>query len=183
MPHIFEVAPTGRAKCRACGAAIVAGDVRFGERLANPYVEAADAEMTHWYHVRCAAFRRPEPMAAALSAQDPPALGLPDGEALEAAARAAAAHPRLARVDAASRAPSGRAACRSCRAPIQKGAWRIALRYYEDGRFVPSGFIHPGCALAYFGTSDVMSALRHFSPGLGDEDVAEITRELAPPPE
>jgi hypothetical protein len=56
MPHVFEVASTGRAKCRGCGEPIQRGDTRFGERLPNPYGEG---EMTLWFHPRCAAFKRP----------------------------------------------------------------------------------------------------------------------------
>lgn len=37
MPHVFEHAPSGRAKCRGCDAVIAKGALRFGERLPNPY--------------------------------------------------------------------------------------------------------------------------------------------------
>ena len=37
--HSFEVAPSGRSKCRGCGDAIARGEVRFGERLPNPFGE------------------------------------------------------------------------------------------------------------------------------------------------
>ena len=52
MPHVFEPAPTGRAKCRGCGRAIAKGELRFGERLPNPF---AEGEMTLWFHPLCAA--------------------------------------------------------------------------------------------------------------------------------
>ena len=87
-------------------------------------------------------------------------------------------HRRLPRVRAATRAPSGRATCRACRQTIDKGAWRIALQYYEDGRFVPSGFIHLGCAAAYLETTDIVDRVSHFSPDLTAADVDEIRREL-----
>jgi hypothetical protein len=178
LTHGFEQAPSGRAKCRACGAVIAAGDIRFGERLPNPFVDAPDAEMTHWYHAACAAYRRPEPFIKAIEALgEGPSAG-PDLAALEAAARLGVAHPRVARIDAAARAPSGRAACRACREPIEKAAWRIALRYYEDGRFMPSGYIHLQCAAPYFDTTDILPHLRHFSPELSEEEIAEIARAL-----
>jgi hypothetical protein len=134
--------------------------------------------MTHWFHLRCAAFKRPEPFVAAL---DEPAADDLLGDhrtLLEQEARLGMAHRRLARVDAASRAPSNRALCRACKTKIDKDAWRIALVWYEDGRFVPSGYIHLGCAADYLETSAVMARLRHFSPSLREADFAQIEAGL-----
>jgi hypothetical protein len=89
------------------------------------------------------------------------------------------AHPRLPRLDQASRAPSGRATCRECRAAIAKDAWRIALLFWQDGRFMPSGFIHAGCAGPYFETTAIFGRLRHFTPSLTDEDSAELQTAIA----
>jgi hypothetical protein len=158
---------------------ISAGDVRLGERLPNPFAEGENVEMTHWFHVRCAAFKRPEPFVAALN--DPVAAELlgEDGASLEQHARLGVAHRRLARVDAASRAPSGRALCRACKNRIEKDSWRIALVWYEDGRFVPSGYLHLKCAADYLETPEVLVRLRYFSPALGEADFAEIEAGLA----
>jgi hypothetical protein len=57
---------------------------------------------------------------------------------------------------------------------IEKGAWRIALAYYEEGRFVPSGFIHAECARQYFGTPDILSRLKHFSPAFAEAEMNEL---------
>lgn len=170
MAHVVERAKTGRAKCRGCGKGIEAGALRFGERLPNPFADDG-GEMTHWFHVPCAAFMRPEPFLATLPELIEP---IPDRERLQHEAELGVTHRRLPRATAASRAPSARAACRSCREPIEKGAWRIALMYYEDGRFAASGFIHVGCAATYLETTDVMGRLRHFSPTLSETDLAEI---------
>ena len=59
MSHTIERAPTGRAKCRGCGEKIAAGERRLGERVPNPFGDDG-SETTLWYHVRCAAFTRPE---------------------------------------------------------------------------------------------------------------------------
>lgn len=181
MAHVFERAPTGRAKCRACGQLIAAGDVRFGERLPNPFADGENVEMTHWFHVSCAAFKRPEPFVAALEAEGSGAEILEGREPLEREARLGLTHRRVSRVDSASRAPSGRATCRACKEKIEKDTWRIALVWYEDGRFVPSGFIHLGCAASYLETSDLLARLRHFSTGLTDEDFAQIAAALGGP--
>ena len=170
MPHVFEPAPTGRAKCRGCGRPIDKGERRFGERIPNPF---AEGETTLWFHPLCAAYKRPESMLETL-AQAPE--GVPDPEPLERAARGSSAHRRLPRISGAERAPTSQAKCRSCHEPITRGAWRIRLVFYEEGRFMPSGFVHLACRAAYFETRDILAPLLHFSPDLSDDDRAELMR-------
>jgi ribosomal protein L37AE/L43A len=173
MPHVIEPASTARSKCRGCGEKIASGALRFGESVPNPF---ADGETTHWFHLDCGAYKRPEPFVEALEARTEL---LDDAERLMAVAREGIAHPRLSRVNGAERAPSGRAQCRQCRSTIDKGAWRITLVYYEEGRFMPSGSIHPRCAPAFFETSDVLPRVRHFAPTLGEADLGELATEMA----
>src|SRR5437764_11213194 len=119
MSHLFETAASGRAKCRGCGQAIARGELRFGERLPNPY---ADGEMTLWFHPLCAAYKRPEALLQVL-----PETDAADRDWLERAARGSLAHRRLPRIDGAERSPSGQARCRNCRQSIERGTWRIRL--------------------------------------------------------
>lgn len=175
MPHVIERAKSGRAKCRGCGERIAADALRFGERVPNPFADDG-GETTQWFHVACAAFMRPEPFLETLP-ETPDAID--SREALEREARLGVAHRRLPRVTTVGRAPSGRAACRACREPIEKDAWRIALMFYEEGRFVPSGFIHLRCVSAYLETVDVLGRLQHFSPTLGEADWTEIRAQLS----
>ncbi len=170
MPHVFEPAPTGRAKCRGCGRPIEKGALRFGERIPNPF---AEGETALWFHPLCAAYKRPESMLEAL-AQAP--TGVPEPETLERAARANSAHRRLPRISGAERAPTSQAKCRSCHEPIARGAWRIRLVFYEEGRFNPAGFVHLACRAAYFEGADIQAPLLHFSPELSAEERAELTR-------
>ncbi len=171
MAHTLEPAASGRAKCRACGAKIAAGELRFGERLPNPFSDDG-GEMTHWYHVPCAVYRRP---AAFLElVQSPGAPPVADVDRLTAAASMGVAHHRVPRIAAAGRAPTGRATCRACKTPIEKDAWRISLVFYEDGRFSPGGFVHATCAPVYFETADIIDRVRHFSPDLTAGDLAEL---------
>jgi hypothetical protein len=170
MPHVIERAPSGRATCRGCEQRIRSGDLRFGERRPNPYADDG-GEMTHWFHVPCGALMRPEPFLETLAVFND---AIERREWLEREARLGFEHRRLSRARAAGRAASGRAACRQCREPIPKDDWRIALAYYEDGRFAPSGFIHVRCAAAYFETTDLMGRLRHLSPELNEGDFAEV---------
>lgn len=178
MPHVIELAATGRAKCRGCGAAIAKGSFRVGEAAPNLYANAEDAVTTHWYHPACAAYRRPEAFLEAVQASS---AALNDREALEAAARLGVACHRVPRVDRASRAPSARATCRACREAIPKGQWRISLLFWQDGRFAPAGFIHAACAGAYLETTAILDRVRYFTPDLTGEDVRELARELGTP--
>lgn len=180
MVHVFEAAPTGRAKCRGCGQPIEKGTIRFGERIPNPF---AEGEATLWFHPLCGAYKRPEAMLEALeqSRSGAPIAKAPDAEALEAAARGNAAQRRLARIDGAERSPSGQAKCRHCHEPIGKGEWRIRLVFYEEGRFSPSGFVHLGCREGYFETREILAPLLHFSRDLGDEDRAALLQALDAP--
>src|SRR6185436_6207176 len=114
MPHLFEPAPTGRAKCRACARPIALGELRFGERIPNPF---AEGETTLWFHPLCAAYKRPEPLLQSLAE---PHENVPERAALEHVAQSSAAHRRLPRIDGAERAPSGQAKCRCCREPIAR---------------------------------------------------------------
>ncbi|HTK68606.1 MAG TPA: PARP-type zinc finger-containing protein [Candidatus Eisenbacteria bacterium] len=168
MPHAFEVAPTGRAKCRACGATIAKGELRFGERSPNPYGEG---EMTQWFHPTCAAFKRAEPLLEALPEAPE---HLEDKAGLEARARATLEHRRLERVDGAERSPTAQAKCRHCRERIERGAWRIRLTLYESDRFSPGGFVHLTCYPAYFEGHEVLDRIQHFSPGLEDADRMDL---------
>lgn len=175
MGHTIEPAASGRAKCRGCGEKIAKGELRLGARLPNPFVEG---ELTLWFHLECGAYKRPGPYLEAIRDHDgePPE----DAPRLAREAELGLEHHRLTRIDRASPAPTGRATCRHCKTLIEKGAWRIGLVYYEEeeGRFSPSGYLHPRCVGDYTGTRDVMARVRRFSPGLDDEAEAAIVGEV-----
>lgn len=174
MAHVIEPASSARAKCRGCGERIAKGTLRLGERLPNPYGEG---EMTLWFHLPCAAYRRPEAFLEALQATPGRIV---DFVQLEHAARHALTHRRLPRIDGAQRASSGQAHCRHCHKLIERGMWRIRLVYYQEGRFEPSGYVHLRCAPVYFQTADMIDHVRHFSPALTEADLAEIRAGLEP---
>ncbi|HZZ92542.1 MAG TPA: hypothetical protein VFE23_08265 [Usitatibacter sp.] len=166
MAHLFEHAASGRSKCRGCQEPLAKGELRFGERLANPFGEG---EITHWFHPACAAYKRPQ---AVIEALEGAAVGV-DRETLARLARASLAHERLPRIDGAERSSSGQARCRHCHEPIAKDAWRIRLAFHEEGIFAPGGFIHLACRHGYFGTTDIVEQVLHFSAALaGDERAA-----------
>ena len=175
MPHVIQPAPTARAKCRGCGKKIEAGELRFGDAVANAF---GDGDALHWFHLLCGSYKRPETFLAAIEARTEP---LEDADRLIAAARFGIAHRRVPRIDGAERAPTGRSRCRSCRGAIDKGAWRARLVFFEEWRFVPSGAIHPGCARDYFETIDILARIQHFAPDLTEEELKDIDVELARP--
>jgi hypothetical protein len=127
--------------------------------------------------VPCAAYRRPESFLATLPDA---AVEIDRTDELVREAELGVAHRRLPRVSTAERASSGRAACRHCKELLAKDSWRIALVFYEEGRFTASGFVHPACVPAYCETADVMTRIRHFSPALTDAEAAEIAAGIGP---
>jgi hypothetical protein len=172
MAHILEPAATGRSKCRGCKQALAKGELRFGERLPNPFGEG---EVTHWFHLLCAAYKRPDAMLEGLSA----ASGeVADRESLEGVARNVLAHHRLQRIDGAEISPTGQARCRGCKELIERGSWRIRLVFHEEGTFSPGGYIHLGCHEAYFETADILAPLLHFSPALTVEERESLQAAL-----
>lgn len=158
MTDVLEIASSGRAKCRGCDAPIAKGEWRFGEHEANPY---GDGEATYWFHPSCAAFRRPERFLALTSEQT---QVLPDATTLRDIAALGIAHHRLPRITHIERAKSGRSTCRHCKSSIAANTVRIVLTIWEQTRFTPMGFIHLGCAVDYFGTTQLEAFFRHVAP-------------------
>ena len=171
--HNFEIAPSGRSKCRGCGAAIAKGDVRFGERLPNPF---GDGDMVHWHHPRCASLRRPESFLQA-AGTDSAALVLTI-ESLKGVAQQQLAHRRLQRLGAAERAPSGRARCRHCKDLIANDNWRLPLIFFEEGTYTSAGFIHAECADDYCEGADVWPVISHFAADLEEAQRAELASAM-----
>jgi len=164
MPHVIERATSARARCRGCDDKIGKDELRFGERHPNAYGEG---EMTLWFHLKCAAYKRPEPFLEIAGA-------VADAAGLLEAARFGIEHRRLPRLAGAERAATGRARCRPCREQIAQGGWRLPLVFFEEFRFSPGGFVHAACTNGYFGTTAVIDRCVYFSPGLAAEDVAEL---------
>lgn len=178
MGHVIEHASTGRAQCRGCGGKIAKGELRFGEKEPNAF---GDGEMTLWFHLPCAAYKRPEPFLGFLDgvqAEEIATDELSVAHALKPAAEFGVAHRRVPRLDKADRAPTGRARCRHCRETIARDGWRIGLVFFEEYRFQPSGFIHAGCSEDYFGTTDLLGRIVHFNPMLTPEELESIGAAL-----
>jgi hypothetical protein len=140
--------------------------------------------MTLWFHLPCAAYKRPEPfleLLGSVKAEEVATDELSIAHALKPAAEFGVAHRRLPRLDKADRAPTSRARCRNCREAIAKDSWRIGLVFFEEYRFQPSGFIHAACAEEYFGATEVLDRIVHFNPILSPEDLESIGAALQAP--
>jgi hypothetical protein len=172
----IEAAKSGRARCRGCGKPIARGELRLGESVTSGY---GDGETTIWFHLACGAYKRPEPLLQALPAAP---VSPEERSALAARAEVGVAHRRVQRIDGVERAASGRARCRHCRQPIEQGALRIRLVFFEEVQFNPSGFVHTTCAREYFGTADVLDRCLHFGEPLEAADEDELRRALATSP-
>lgn len=168
MPDRIEVASTGRARCRACRRAIGKGEERFAEAAPNP---VADGETQHYYHLPCAAERRPKAFAQLLATLEPLR---PELSPLREAAALAVEHHRLERLGAIERAKSARANCRLCRELIEKESWRVAIQPIEDGRLAAWGFLHLSCVGNYAGVKPSAERLLRYS-----ELPPEVCREIA----
>jgi hypothetical protein len=179
MPDVIAVAPTSRSKCRGCERTIEKGTLRFGEADVNPFGEG---ETQRWFHLECGALRRPERFGPALEAT----ADVPNRDALVKLVQSGLEHPRLVRIAGGEKAPSGRAHCRHCREMIEKGALRIALEIWEDGRFSPMGSIHAHCAPSYFGTRDthdMMARVLRNTPDLPEPDATTMTEIITTAPD
>ena len=74
MPHVIEIAKSGRASCRTCHKNIDKGLLRFGEEAPNAFAAEPGAAVSsfRWHHLACA--------AAKLSLELRPLLVAYDGE-------------------------------------------------------------------------------------------------------
>ncbi len=185
MPHCFQKAPSGRAKCRACKKAISKGDYRLGEEVPNAFGEGT---AMHWYHVECGARQRAEAYLTAWEAfklepgdvEDKETRSLLEkGDVFAATAELGKTYYRLQRFIKVEPAPSGRARCQACRELIEKGALRFVLQRIEDGMVSGAGFIHVGCAHAYAGAVDELLARVRDLSELEEESWSEVERAVA----
>lgn len=173
---LLEPASSGRAGCRACGEKIAKGELRLGEKLLNPYTET---DTTYWFHVPCAAYRRPESILKAIAETQTAGGSDPLSPELRAIAEKGVAHYRLARISRVELAPSGRARCRHCKEAIASESLRFALTIFQEGRFDPMGFVHAGCAAAYFGTPVELERALHFGQQLTDSEREQVRATFA----
>jgi len=177
MPHVIEVAKTGRAGCRACKTPIPKGELRFGEEVPNAF--SASGEMSYqWYHVPCAALKKPRQLKAALEGFTGE---VPDRANLEKTIEDAAKKEKPSNFPYAERAATGRSRCQACQQPIEKGALRVAVeREVETASFrtAGAGYLHPKCAKAYTKDEQLLEKIKANATSLTPADLDELSREV-----
>jgi hypothetical protein len=177
MPHIIEVAKSGRASCRGCRDKIEKDAFRFGEEVPNVFAQDAGPAFRYW-HLTCAATKLANDLREALKTVD---LAIPDRAALEATI-AEHAHPDY---PYAELAPNGRAKCRVCQESVGKGVMRIVFeRTVESsmGLTRGPGYVHVACVMRYpdasaLGHSELTRLLIAHSK-LDPEAVNEVVRNV-----
>ncbi len=175
--HLIEVAKTGRAKCRGCRQAIAKGELRFGEAVKNDFDPEGGASL-QWFHLRCAAQKRPVLVKPVLAAFTGEVAGRAELEQTIAQAETSAPPP----YPFAERAPTGRSRCLQCEAAIEKGAWRVAFeREIDAGAFTRKGpgYLHARCAGEHLQDLDLLSKLAANSR-LNPADLDALKLEMAP---
>jgi len=167
MP-IIEEAKSNRAACRGCREKIQKGELRMGDEVVNAFSSGDDPSF-QWYHLSCAANKKPKELKAALAEYPGEVPGRAELE--ETLAKAPA--PRGARktFPYAERAASGRSKCVECGEAIEKGEMRVAIeREVDTGAFVTTGagYLHPRCA------EDNVRAAAAANSQLSAEDAAAL---------
>jgi hypothetical protein len=193
-PYVIEGARSSRAKCKTCRKAIDKGVLRLGVLIEGPYGVGY-----LWHHLSCAAKRRLDDVEEAYAAEawkeaKAPPEGVPSIEELrklnEEAEEKRQSRQRIpyAEVD-----PSGRARCKHCAEPMEKGSLRVVLgREVEFGnqfRTMPI-HVHPKCVLSELESEDCNTeaagfapALRANSQGLTAEQIDSVLQAVGELPE
>jgi poly [ADP-ribose] polymerase len=173
MAEMIEVAKTGRARCRSCRQAVEKGTLRFGEETPSAFGEGMQ---WGWYHLACAARKRPLPFRTALAAFEGE---VPERAELEQAL--SEAEQSVVTLPYAEHAPTGRSKCLGCSEPIAKGALRVAVeREVEMGAMTRAGagYLHPACAPQHGDLPDLLAQLRKNSKRLSEADLAELASAI-----
>jgi hypothetical protein len=147
--YIIEGARSSRSRCKTCRRKIDKGGLRIGMLIEGPYGTGY-----LWHHLRCAARRRFEQVQEAYEAEawkeakEPPTK-LPSIEELRKhMEELVERRDKRREIPYAEIDPSGRAKCKHCGEPLEKGNLRVVLgRDVEFGGQVRTGpvHIHPRC--------------------------------------
>jgi hypothetical protein len=181
MPHMIEVAKSGRAGCRTCKKPIAKGELRFGEETINSF--SGDGDTTfRWHHMKCAATKLASELKGALADFTGDVPDRAELETLMATAESSKPPP----YPHADKAPSNRAKCLGCGDTIAKDTIRVAIeREIERGMMTTkgAGYLHPKCAAAYVETQgsshdELTEALAKNTRALDDAEKAQLFAQV-----
>jgi hypothetical protein len=158
--YVIEEARSSRSRCKSCRRAIDKGVLRIGILSEGGFYGPGYL----WHHLTCAARRQMDKVEEAYeqeawkNAKQPPEK-VPEVEELrKLREKAVEKKAQKKELPYAEEDPSGRARCKQCGDPIEKGALRVAL-----GKDVTFGsqtrtsamFVHPKCVAAALDQPDV----------------------------
>ena len=188
-PYLIEGARSGRAKCKTCRKAIPKDALRIGIRVEGPF------GVGHmWHHLTCAAKRQFAKVEEAYAMEawqfakevpaDIPALG----DLKELQEEAEKKRKEAKAIPYAELDPSGRAKCKHCGEPLEKGAPRVvlgrAVEFGQQMRTTPIN-VHPGCVADALQAEDSATevdgfaeALRTNSKGLDEVVLNSVLEEV-----
>jgi hypothetical protein len=193
-PYVIEGARSSRAKCKTCRKAIDKGILRLGVLIEGPYGVGY-----LWHHLTCAAKRRLDDVEEAYAAEAWKEAkvrpeSVPSIEELrklnEEAEEKRQSQKKIPYVEVD---PSGRAKCKHCAEPMEKGSLRVVLgREVEFGnqfRTMPI-HVHPKCVAGELESEDCNTeasgftrALRENSQGLSAEQIDSVLEAVGELPE
>jgi hypothetical protein len=148
-PYVIEGARSSRSRCKTCRRAIPKGALRLGILIEGPYGKGY-----LWHHLKCAARRQFERVEEAYRleawrlAKEPPSRVPRLDELRKHAEKAAERRQARRQPPYAELDPSGRARCKNCGTPMEKGAVRIVLgRRVQFGNQIRTTpiHVHPRC--------------------------------------
>lgn len=160
-PYVIEAARSSRSKCKTCRRKIDKGSTRIGIRVEGFYGPGY-----MWHHLGCAARRQMDKVEEAYEleawneAKEPPQK-LPSLDELRAQQEKAEEKRRQRKeIPYAEVDPSGRAKCKQCGEPLEKGSLRVVLGrevvFGRQTRTTPIQ-VHPKCVPAALAAPDVIN--------------------------
>ena len=153
-PYKIEPARSSRSGCKGCRRKIAKDALRLGVMIEGPFGAGY-----LWFHLNCAAKRRPEDLEEAYAQQAwPEGCEVPPIEELRKLADVAAKEKAEKKEPPYGElAPSGRSKCKQCGETIDKGTVRVVLsrevHFYNQVRSGPIN-VHPACVQAALDAED-----------------------------
>jgi hypothetical protein len=188
-PYVIEAARSSRSRCKSCRRAIDKGSLRIGILSEGGFYGPGYM----WHHLGCAARRQWEKVEEAYAqeawknAKQPPGK-LPGLDELRAQ-REKAEEKRAKRKELpyVEEDPSGRARCKQCGEPMEKGSLRVVVgkdvTFGNQTRTGPMA-VHPRCVKAALEQPDVSTELEGLrealleNSGLPEERIDAVMREI-----
>lgn len=161
-PYVIEAAKSSRSKCKTCRRAIDKGVLRIGFLVEGGFYGPGYM----WHHLTCAAKRNMDKVEEAYEAEawrnteQPPEKVPTLDELREIRDKAAEKKAERKQFPYVEVDPSGRARCKQCNEPIEKGALRIVLaKEVSFGSQIRSSpfAVHPKCLVPAFDQPDVVT--------------------------